>query len=207
MCQDPCLECNANNVCTSCQSPFNSVPSSSGLCFLCFDPNCQTCTNATNGTCQTCNPGYSVSNGMCVNSSCGTGCITCTNNVCTKCVTNFYALINGACELCPDAPKCQLCDSTGCTKCNPGYYLANNTCMACQPFCNVCENSTFCVTPFNVIGVTLIETAVGVNTLAACDPYCLTCAQSHPSRCSLCLPGYYVSTDNTCQPCTYSSRC
>lgn len=56
-------------------------------------------------------------------------------------------------------------------------------------------------------GVSLIETAIGVNQPAACDFGCYLCSNSDPSRCSICLYGYYLNSQYICTPCTYSSRC
>ena len=153
-----------------------------------------------------CDPGFVISNGGCVVGDCGAGCQTCSNNVCTQCVAAYYQLVNGACNMCDNAPQCVECNTSGCTQCNAGYYLVNNTCQACQSFCRVCTNSTFCIVPFMPFGVTLMETAVGVNQAALCDAACFSCSASNPTRCNFCLPGFYLN-GYICSPCTYSSRC
>jgi hypothetical protein len=96
-----------------------------------------------------------------------------------------------------------------CITCAAGFYLnSNNTCLACQLFCATCSNANTCNTLLIPIG-NAIATVNGQSVLGVCDPGCYSCSQNNPSSCTVCIPGFYLTTSasnnanlGVCTPCT-----
>lgn len=60
----------------------------------------------------------------------------------------------------------------------------------------------------NPIG-NVIATSNGQSVLGVCDPGCYSCSQNNPSSCTVCIPGFYLTTSSSsnanlgvCSPCT-----
>jgi len=53
----------------------------------------------------------------------------------------------------------------------------------------------------------LAPTVDGSAILVLCDQGCSICASNKPSVCLQCQDGYYLASNNICQPCTLTSNC
>jgi hypothetical protein len=121
--------------------------------------------------------------------------------VCRQCQPG-YAPSGNTCVQCANTPACTACNPSNinqCTSCNTGYYLSSNTCVACASNCAACD-ANGCNTFKQSTGQITVRIN-GVNYPAVCDAGCQKCSNTMPSQCITCLSGYFLQSDNTCQPC------
>ena len=112
-CETGCTSCQSLAHCTSCLSglylsysatynittcvstcPTTYFADSSGWCFKCPSA-CVFCNNAT--SCTQCKSGYSLSNGLCTdstNNTCISNCAECSGGVCHQCTSPYLLLTN-----------------------------------------------------------------------------------------------------------------
>lgn len=128
------------------------------MCLTCSTYTaCTTCLNVSewvlNGGCISSCPLSTYANaGQCV--ACSTGCLNCTINTCTTCISNQYLFnnscysdcnlisqqydaLNNSCVLCPSG--CDRCSGTICTSCLDAYTLNNTQCIKTCLLSNTCE--------------------------------------------------------------------
>lgn len=139
-------------------------------------------------------------------------CSKSNNTQCNVCIPGYYVdQTTAQCSSCAFAPRCFYCvpnQPTVCIICAPGFYLnSNSTCSACPLFCQTCTSATVCLTLFTPIGYTIVV-ANNQSVLGVCDPGCYQCSSIIPSSCTVCIPGFYLSTIpsngnlGVCVPCS-----
>lgn len=125
--------------------------------FGCAVDNCTTCITMNNYACQTCDPGYSLVNQTCCESTLQ-NCSKCTVNTssCDSCYNQSYCMLNSSCTVCSNyMSNCVTC--TNCSSCltckNSTFALNNSTlcelCSSLMPLCSKCSNSTVCTNCVN----------------------------------------------------------
>lgn len=217
VCLNPCASCGTNGICLTCIFPYSVNPNTNGQCYTCTDYRCTNCNFPNVNFCNACIPGFNVtSGGTCANSCPQQECQSCSttnSSQCSSCIPGYYVDQNSAqCTLCAYAPRCMTCvanQPTICIKCANGFYLnSNSSCSACPLFCATCSSATTCITLLSPIG-NAITTVNGQSVLGVCDPGCYSCSQTNPSSCTVCIPGFYLTTIGTnnanlgvCTPCT-----
>lgn len=113
-----CLQCNSDNVCTTCITNYNPSPDGS-ICVLCSVAECSICSSVN--SCGTCNEGFSVSNtGTCVACAIDQCSICEFNNICQQCNADHTLSTNLA--------QCLSCNIEHCISCS----TAADTCTACE---------------------------------------------------------------------------
>lgn len=171
-CPFQCLSCTSLTYCTACKPNYylylspafmtstcisicqtTYYPDESGWCLRC-PSTCVTCNKST--SCTTCMTGYTLTNGICVNSSsinCTSNCASCSGSNCRACsgstllytdpTTGLTQCVTG----CPTgwysfAGKCSICNSTcatcsntqnNCTSCVAGLFLYQQNCVPACP--------------------------------------------------------------------------
>ena len=156
-CETNCASCQDLAHCTSCSSgfylsysatlniktcvstcPTTYYPDASGWCFKC-PSTCVFCNNAT--SCTQCKSGFSLNNGLCVNSTnntCISNCAECNGGVCHQCTSPYYLFTH-------ESDGTAQCIAT----CPQGYYSTAFECLKCNFTCascdNIANNCTSCV--------------------------------------------------------------
>ena len=205
-CQQSCLDCSSENVCTSCPTGLSLVSSSCSCDATCSNcsvgtPNCILCTQTIFGTfgqCTGCDATYYL-DGSNTCTACSGGCVECTGPAqCTSCQPTLE-VIGGLCG----------CDSAKGFALNTG----NNQCEQCDtyyPNCATCQaNGTLsigyecasCVYGFYLVNETCAPEVCGdglVTQSEQCDDGnnrkadgCFACRQEQYYNCtgepSVCL--------------------
>jgi hypothetical protein len=124
---------------------------------------------------------------------CPVDCLRCTSvSVCVECRA-YYELVAGVCVGCPI--NCQQCANGVCSLCGEGYYLDYQTnCQSCPiTGTKVCTISSLisCLSNYWLDN--------NAANCLPCDPNCQQCSST--TRCSLCLTGYYLTSNFTCGKC------
>ena len=224
-CPQGTIELNGECITQSCPPGtfFNGE-----TCVGCTLPNCANCSSLT--TCVECNPGYYLSNGICL--PCPPSCLTCISGiVCTSCPPGFV-IRNGRCvRPCPACcPTCTY-DANGnvrCLSCLTGFVFNGAQCLSCSvgiPGCIKCDNCacTQCAegyykynsTQCRLCSITMpfCEKCVSANVCLRCtlpyilDPSTRRCVLRQPPIPPVdCPEGYYRDANGICVPCDMSCR-
>ena len=171
-CDENCNSC-VNNVCEQCSYGYFK---SGDSCLSC-GAGCRLCLSQTE--CSICYQGYfRNSQYQCI--GCPVVCSTCSNNVCSTCMTGYQIRNNICCPL-----GCRGCTLAGCTSCFDGYYLNDVTCAECSSDCLTCDASgcITCKTGFSKSDGVCVQNTCSVTG-------CQTCSGT---SCKVCSTGYYLS--------------
>lgn len=194
-------------TCATCQ--FGFILTSPNVCSKSTATNCLTFQSTT--ACATCSPGFGLKQ-----QTNGLSCAPITDQYCLSynpifpfncnlCVSDYYPLDFVCTAVQVSINFCQVYESgTTCAKCNPGYILTQDkkSCtrsltllskfdkqcsimvMTLNPVCNKCMPGYF------FQGTTCIpcQTSTG----------CYSCSGDDSTKCLLCAPGYYQSSNGTC---------
>ena len=134
-------------------------------------------------------------------------CLECNwNNAnCSKCKNGFHQEpdSNGTCQKC-GVDNCAYCPLNEiCQFCMDGYVLKNDICVACPENCDICSNSTECITCKRGFS-NLTFPAASCESICQSNEYyseestCLTCDTKF-SNCTKC-------TENLCSNCSNTTR-
>ncbi len=195
-----CLCISASPYCTcSALTPTNTLNFSSNYashlvavtsqgCRPC-PPNCLKCSSISN--CTQCLPCFELQGGQCL--SCSLNCQTCSNGICTSCISGYYLDYQRLCQICPITGTA-ICTINSLQSCLSNYWLDNNAanCIQCDPNCQQCSSTTKCA-------ICLQGYFLQFNyTCSACQLQCLQCTDS--ISCQICLNSslYFNTSSKLC---------
>jgi len=113
---------------------------------------------------------------------------------------------NYSCQQC--GGNCKSCNSTAISQCfitcKSNEYQIDSNCYTCPTNCKACENLVVCISCGD--GYVLRNN----NCTPICLEGCYLCDPNNTLSCLICFVGYFLSSDNTCQPditCNNSNSC
>lgn len=223
-----CQKCTSSNVCTLCNS--GNLLNFNNICEACSTTaihKCSSC-STTLGKCDTCMDTYFVNaNNVCTACATNANCKTCLSASSTQCLSclDTFILESGSCVSCAAnsaLTKCETCAVGGtCTKCQTGYVVVGSNCVqcpvnhmevigACVTCGTIASSTTKCLScPYgNICVQPAFRYFIDANGRPSlCIGDCKVCTGS--TGCSLCMEGYLLKSDNTCEQCasTATTKC
>lgn len=192
----------ANNLCVKCSTGF--IFNTNGVCTQ-VNAQCKAYDSNT-GICLNCYLGYSLSNGICLNTtnSQDPNCASFVNQLCVKCSKGFYFGSNGQCTA--SNPLCLTFSSIdgSCLSCYQSFVLQNSLCV---PDANNTSTDPNCASWNSGVCLACSSRAY-FNNDGLCAQVSIQCNTYEDSDglCTSCYPGFALSS-GSCVPAVSPSSC